>query len=100
VPAFRILLEPSGDKTRCRLSGRLDAAAAAEARRVLAGSPAVVAVDVADLQSADESGLQLLLDLRAACTPLEGLSRYLELRLAAACAPARGAGEVERGSRR
>ena len=74
--------EPAG--TLIRVDGWLAGDGVAELERVLAGSSLPARLLVRELRGADAAGLSVLRRLADAGTALEGLSTYIQLRLAGA----------------
>lgn len=63
------------------IAGRLDAEGVADLERVVAERSGALRVDLADLRSADEAGLEALRALRARGVALTGVSPYFRLLL-------------------
>jgi hypothetical protein len=76
---------PAG--TLIRVDGWLAGDGVAELERVLEAAPAPARLLVRDLRGADAAGLSVLRRLADGGTPLEGLSTYIQLRLAGAAIP-------------
>ena len=77
-----VMDEPAG--TLIRVDGWLAGDGVAELERVLEAAPAPARLLVRDLRGADAAGLSVLRRLAAGGMPLEGLSTYIQLRLAGA----------------
>lgn len=64
-----------------RIDGRLDGEGVTELERVVASLPCPLRLELLDLRSADEAGLEALRALRDRGIQLTGASEYLRLRL-------------------
>lgn len=99
---FRAWVNDEGQVRTVRLAGRLSREHAAELLRVCAEPPGALRIGLADLMSADEAGLEVLVRLRSRGAELVGVSPYLALKLetaqAAPTAPERAAGSAGDGT--
>ena len=80
---LRITLEENSDGSIVRLSGRLADEFVTEAERVCLSADASPVIDATELQEADADGLALLAKILAGGGRIEGLSKYLAMRVEA-----------------
>jgi hypothetical protein len=92
--ALRITVREDPAGSIVRVDGRLEGDGVVELARVLAGLPDPHRLDLADLRSADEVGLEALRSLQARGVSMARLSRYLSLLLEAGSPRAGGVGRV------
>ena len=78
---FRADIDDSGGQRTFRLAGRLEKEPSAELARLCAEAGVPVRLDLTDLLSADDAGLEALVALRSRGAELVGASPYLALRL-------------------
>jgi len=80
---LRLTLEKNSEGSIVRLSGRLVDEFVREAERVCLSAEAPPMVDATELQEADADGLALLAKILAGGGRIEGLSKYLAMRVEA-----------------
>ena len=83
VSMLRITLEVNNDGTTVRLAGRLADELVGEAERVCLSAEVPLLIDATGLQEANADGLALLAKILAGGGRIEGLSRYLAMRVEA-----------------
>ncbi len=83
VSMLRITLEVNNDGSTVRLAGSLADEFVSEAERVCLSAEAPPVIDATGLQGADADGLALLAKILAGGGRIEGLSRYLAMRVEA-----------------
>ncbi len=79
---LRIDLENSSRGALCRIAGRLTGEAAADAGDLLRRELPSLVVELSELTTVDDGGLDFLLELQDGGAVLEGPGQYLILRLA------------------
>jgi ABC-type transporter Mla MlaB component len=80
---LRITLRKSENGSIVQLAGRLGEEAVGEARKECAAAEPPLLIDAAELREADADGLALLAELLNRGDRVEGLSRYLAMRVEA-----------------
>jgi hypothetical protein len=80
---LRITLGVNNDGSMVRLAGRLADEFVGEAERVCLSAEAPLLIDATGLQEADADGIALLAKILAGGGRIEGLSRYLAMRVEA-----------------
>jgi len=81
---FRAEIEEVGKTRTIRIAGRLGRVEADELTRLCAGPAPTLRLDLTDLLSADDAGLETLATLAEYGAELVGASPYIKLRLARA----------------
>jgi len=81
---FRADIEEVGKTRTIRIAGRLGRVEADELTRLCTSPPHTLRLDLTDLLSADDAGLETLATLAEHGTELVGASPYIKLRLARA----------------
>ncbi len=77
------ITQVSNDGSIVRLAGRLADEFVSEAERVCPSAEAALLIDATELQEADADGLALLAKILAGGGRIEGLSKYLAMRVEA-----------------
>ncbi len=83
VPMLRITREVNNDGSIVRLAGRLADEFVSEAERVCLSAETPLLIEATRLQEADADGLAFLAKILAGGGRIEGLSRYLAMRVEA-----------------